>query len=449
MADYRKIISPPPETRLSTAPAATSARPLNELTATEIVAAVKSGKATCEAVTRACLDRIAARDAQVQAWQYLDPDRAIAEARARDKSDKSGTLIGVPFNVKDIIETHDMPTEYGSPIYKGFRPRADASCVALSRKAGAVLLGKAVTTEFANFHPSRTHNPLDLARTPGGSSAGSAASVADFMAALSVGSQTSGSTVRPASFCGVYGYRPTYGDLRCAGMMEAAGSLDTVGLIARSIEDIALYRDVLLGAPPVAIADRPAPRIGFCRTHLWELLEPSTQQLFEDAAKKLARAGAHVADVGLPADFTGVPDAHRLVSGFEFARNFTWEIEHHWEKISTTLRNGRLTDGLNCSYEAYLEARNLAERCRAQIGPIQENYDVLLTACATGEAPLGLATTGIAKLALIWTTVHVPAVSVPVFKGPAGMPIGAYVVGKRNRDRDMFAHARWIQRALA
>ena len=425
-------------------------KPLNELTATEIAAATSAGKTTCEAVTRACIERIEARDADVQAWQYFKPEQALEAARALDRSGRKGALLGVPFNVKDIIETHDMPTEYGSPIYKGFRARADASCVALSRKAGAVLLGKAVTTEFANFHPSRTHNPLDLARTPGGSSAGSAAAVADFMVALSVGSQTSGSTVRPASFCGVYGYRPTLGDLRCAGMMEAAASLDTVGLIARSIEDIALYRDVLLGEAPVPVADNAAaPRIGFCRTHLWSLLEPTTQRLFEDAAQTLARAGAKVTDLTLPPEFDGIPDAHRLISGFEFARNLAWEVENHWGKISTTLRNGRLTDGLTCSHETYLEARGLAERCRQQIGPLQENYDVLLTACATGEAPLGFATTGIAKLALIWTTMHVPAISVPAFKGPAGMPIGAYIVGKRNRDRELFAHARWITRALA
>ena len=421
---------------------------LNELTATEIVAAIKTGRATCEEVTRACLERIDARDPDVQAWQYINREQAIAEARARDRGDKSGALIGVPFNVKDIINTGDMPTEYGSPIYKDFRPRADASCVALSRKAGAVLLGKAVTTEFANFHPSRTKNPRDLTRTPGGSSSGSAASVADCMCALSVGSQTSGSTVRPASYCGVFGFRPSYGELRCAGMMESAGSLDTVGLIARSVEDIALYRDVLLGEPPVPIADLPPPRIGFCRTHLWPLLEPSTQKLFEDAAKALARAGAKVGDVELPSAFDGIPEAHRLISGFEFARNFAWEIENHWESITTTLRQGRISDGLNCSYETYLESRGLAERCREQIGRIQADYDVLLTACATGEAPVGFATTGIAKLALIWTTVHVPAISVPVFKGPAGMPIGAYLVGKRTRDRELFAHARWVQNVL-
>jgi len=422
---------------------------LNELTATQVVAAIGAGKTTCEAVTRACLDRIAERDRQVQAWQYINPDQAIAEAKARDRSNRRGPLIGVPFTVKDIIDTSDMPTEYGSPIYAGHQPRADASCVALSRKAGGVLLGKAVTTEFANVHPSKTHNPLDLTRTPGGSSSGSAAAVADNMVALSIGSQTSGSTVRPASFCGVFGYRPTFGDLRCAGMKEAAGSFDTLGLIARSIEDIALYRDVLLDVEPAPIAaEAPAPRVGFCRTHLWPLLEPSTQEVFEKAAQRLAGAGAAVSEVELPNDFEGIPDAHRLISGFEFSRNFAWEIEHHWERISETLRNGRLKDGLSCSYESYLESRALAERCRRLISPILEQYDVLLTACATGEAPVGFKSTGITKLALIWTTTHVPAISVPVFKGPNGMPIGAYLIGKRNRDRELFAFARWIYRKL-
>jgi len=422
---------------------------LNELTATQVVAAIGAGKTTCEAVTRACLDRIAERDRQVQAWQYINPDQAIAEAKARDRSNRRGPLIGVPFTVKDIIDTSDMPTEYGSPIYAGHQPRADAACVALSRKAGGVLLGKAVTTEFANVHPSKTHNPLDLTRTPGGSSSGSAAAVADNMVALSIGSQTSGSTVRPASFCGVFGYRPTFGDLRCAGMKEAAGSFDTLGLIARSIEDIALYRDVLLDVEPAPIAaEAPAPRVGFCRTHLWPLLEPSTQEVFEKAAQRLAGAGAAVSEVELPNDFEGIPDAHRLISGFEFSRNFAWEIEHHWERISETLRNGRLKDGLSCSYESYLESRALAERCRRLISPILEQYDVLLTACATGEAPVGFKSTGITKLALIWTTTHVPAISVPVFKGPNGMPIGAYLIGKRNRDRELFAFARWIYRKL-
>src|SRR3954463_5306505 len=223
---------------------------LNELTATEIVAAINGGKATCEAIAPACLEHIQLREPKVQAWQHLNREQTIGQAIALDKSGKRGPLIGVPFGIKDIIDTADMPTEYGSPIYKGNRPKNEAACVALGRKAGGLLMGKTVTTEFANRFPGKTRNPFDETRTPGGSSSGSAAAVGDQMVPLAIGTQTTGSTIRPASFCGVFGYRPTWGDLRCSGVREAAGSLDTLGLLARSIADIALYRDVLLGIEP-------------------------------------------------------------------------------------------------------------------------------------------------------------------------------------------------------
>ncbi len=431
-------------------PARKPTTPLNELTATEIAAAVASGKTTCEAVVRACLERIEEREPQVLAWQYLNPGQVIAQARALDKSGARGPLSGVPFAIKDIIDTCDMPTEMGSPIYQGHRPKGDAACVALSRKAGGVLMGKTVTTEFANRYPGKTRNPFDPARTPGGSSSGSAAAVADFMAPLAIGTQTTGSTIRPASFCGVFGYRPTWGDLRCVGVKEAAGSLDTLGLLARSVEDIALYRDVLLGSEPELLpADPPAPRIGFCRTHFWSRVEPGTQQLLEDAARKLERAGARVRDAELPADFAGIEEAHRRISSYEFARNFTWEIENHWEKISEVLRNGRLKEGLACTFERYREARDLAERCRQRLAAACADYDVLLTAAAAGEAPVGLDRTGDASFCLIWTTTHVPCVTLPVFRGPHGLPIGAQLIGRRNGDRALLTAARWVYRALA
>src|SRR5712691_2356385 len=199
---------------------------LNELTAGEIVAAIDAGRTTCEAVVRACLDRVAAREGEVQAWAYLDPDQALASARAFDRNGRHGPLAGVPVGVKDIIDTFDMPTEWGTPIHRGRRTRRDAACVALTRKAGGIVLGKTVTTEFANLHPGKTRNPRNVTRTPGGSSSGSAAAVADFMVPLALGTQTTGSTIRPASFCGVFGYRPTYGEHRLHGVMEASGSLD-------------------------------------------------------------------------------------------------------------------------------------------------------------------------------------------------------------------------------
>jgi Asp-tRNA(Asn)/Glu-tRNA(Gln) amidotransferase A subunit family amidase len=432
-----------------TLPARKSATPLNELTATGMADAIAAGNTTSESVVRACIQRIEAREPQVLAWQYFNADQAIAQARAHDRSGRRGALGGVPFGIKDIIDTCDMPTEMGSPIYTGHRPRADAACVALSRKAGGILMGKTVTTEFANRHPGKTRNPFDPARTPGGSSSGSAAAVADFMVPLAIGTQTTGSTIRPASYCGVFGYRPTYGDIRLVGVKEAAGSLDTVGLLARSVEDVALYRDVLLGGEPEPLpTDVPAPRIGFCRTHFWSRVEPGTQQLLEDAARRLARAGAQVKDVELSPEFEGIEDAHLRISSYEFARNFTWEIENHWEKISETLRNNRLKHGLACTFELYRNARDHAERCRLLLAPVFEQYDALLTPAAAGEAPVGLNATGDASFCLIWTTTHVPCVTLPVFKGPHGLPIGAQLIGRRNGDRRLFAAARWVYRAL-
>jgi amidase len=427
-----------------------TAKPLNEFSATEVVEAIASGQTTCEAVTRACLDRIAVREPDVQAWQYLDPELAVAQARTLDSSGRPGVLLGVPFGVKDIIDTYDMPTEYGSPIYSEHRPKSDAACVALARKAGGVLMGKTVTTEFANRHPGKTRNPLDTMRTPGGSSSGSAAAVADYMVPLAIGTQTTGSTIKPASFCGVFGYRPTHGDLRCVGVKEASGSLDTLGLFARSIEDIALFRDVLLGTKPVGIPDdRPIPRIGFCRTHLWTSVQPTTQKLLEDAAHRLTRAGAQVEDVDLPEEFERVEDAHRWISSFEFSRNFAWEIEHHWDRISDTLRNGRLRYGLSCTFERYREARECAERSRQRLDRIFDEFDVLLTTPVVGEAPVGLSSTGDSSLCSIWTTMHVPVVVVPVFKGARGLPIGAQLIARRNDDRKLFSAARWVFQQLS
>jgi len=426
-----------------------SASALNKLTATEIVAATVAGSTTCEAVARACLERIAAREPQVRAWTHLDPDRVIAQARALDRAPPRGPLHGVPFGVKDIIDTCDFPTEYGSPIYRGHRPAADAACVALSRKAGGVLMGKTVTTEFANITPGPTRNPLDLSRTPGGSSSGSGAAVADFMVPLAIGTQTTGSTTRPASFCGVFGYRPTYGDLRTAGVMEASGSLDTLGILARSIEDVALYRDVLLGVEPAALPDEmPAPRIGFYRPYFEDRLEPVTLERMEWAARRLARAGAKVEEVMLPAEFAGLEDAHRWISGFEMARNLAWELEHHRAAISEKFREGRLKDGLACSYERYCEMRRWVERCQHLLAPVMARYDVLLAPAAAGEAPVGMHPIPHPYVYMIWTTMHVPSITLPAFEGSSGMPIGAQLIARRSDDRRLFAAARWVFRVL-
>jgi amidase len=419
-------------------------KPLNELTAAEIAMAIGGGTVTCEAVVRACLDRVAAREPQVHAWAYSDPDAALAAARRFDGAgSRNGPLAGVPFGVKDIIDTFDMPTEWGTPIHKGRQPERDAACVALSRKSGGVLLGKTVTTEFANLHPGPTRNPHDLTRTPAGSSSGSAAAVADFMVPIAIGTQTTGSTIRPASFCGVFGYRPTYGEHRMHGVMEASGSLDTLGILARSVADVALYRDVLLGIPPEPMGKIERPHFALCRSHIWSQFEPITQTLVEDAAFRLARAGARVTEFTLPAEFELLNDAHRTISSFEFARTFTFEIENHWDEISDTLRGGRLHDGLTGSFVRYIEAKQLADECRRRLDALMGGIDVLLTSAAFGEAPIGTPAFAGVPLYQIWTTLHVPAVSIPVFKGAAGMPIGAQLLAKRHDDRKLFACAQW------
>jgi amidase len=426
-------------------------KPLNQLTATETVQAIAAGKTTAEADARPCLDRVAEREPRVLAWQFLDPELVIEQARVLDRRGTVGALQGVPIGFKDIIDTADMPTEYGSPIYKDHRPVADAACVALSRRAGAVVMGKTVTTEFANRFPGKTRNPFDPERTPGGSSSGSAAAVGDEMAPLGVGTQTTASTLRPASFCGCVGYRPTWGDLRMVGVKEASGSLDTLGLIARSVDDVALFRDALLGAKPEPLVDDVdwTPRIGFCRTPLWDDCETSTQSMLGRLARDLAAKGADVQDITLPSDFARIPDAHRWISSFEFSRNFTWEIENHWERISPALRNGRLKDGLSCSFEQYREARTFAQRCREMLPLAFGDCDVLLVPVASGEAPVGLNSTGNASFCAIWTTMHVPAITLPLFKGPNGLPVGAQFVARRNDDRKLMAACKWVMRHAA
>jgi Asp-tRNA(Asn)/Glu-tRNA(Gln) amidotransferase A subunit family amidase len=270
------------------------------------------------------------------------------------------------------------------------------------------------------------------------------------MVPIAIGTQTTGSTIRPASFCGVFGYRPTYGEHRMHGVMEASGSLDTLGILARSLEDIALYRDVLLGISPEPIADldRP-PRIGIWRSHVWKEIEPTTRKLVEDAADRLARAGAAVSEFELPADFAQLHDAHRSISSFEFARTFTWEIENHWDEISDTLRSGRLADGLSCSFEQYIAAKTFADACRRQLDDMWGEHDVLLTPAAFGEATVGtFAFVGV-PLYQLWTILHVPALSLPVFKGPNNLPIGAQLLAKRHDDRRLFACARWVYGKLS
>ena len=422
-----------------------------ERTASDIVAAIAARRTNAEEVAQDALARIAEREPTVQAWQYLDPDAVIARAREIDRMPAAGPLRGVPIGFKDIIDTADMPTEYGTSIHKGHRPRIDAASVALSRRAQANVFGKTVTTEFANRTPGKTCNPYDAARTPGGSSSGSGAAVGAGMVPLAVGTQTTSSTIRPAAFCGVIGYRPTYGDLRCHGVMEASGSIDTLGLFAHSIDDIALFRDVLIGQThtplqkPGRRAGSATPlaglRIALAEPDVWQLCDTSTQNGLADCAERFAEAGATVTQYRLPTAFAGLEEAHRWISSFEFARNRAWEIDHHWEEISPFLRENRLRDGMHCTFETYDAARTLAAQSRIVLDSAFDDFDCFLLPAAEGEAPLGLHSTGNIVFCTKWSLLHVPAITLPLYRGPNGLPIGVQLVAKRGNDRALFSIA--------
>jgi len=430
---------------------ASSASHPETLSATAAATAIRDGALTSEALVRACLERIAAREPTVHAWTHCDPEQALAQARALDRAPSAGPLHGVPIGVKDIIDTFDMPTRHGSPIYQDNRPDADAACVALCRAAGMVILGKTVTTEFANRHPGPTTNPHNPAHTPGGSSSGSAAGVADFMVPLAFGTQTAGSVIRPAAFCGVIGYKPTFGEVSRVGVKLQSGTLDSVGMMARALDDLPLMRSVLLGIAPTPIPAAPrAPRIGFCRSISWPAIAPDYQALLERVASNLSARGATVSDAALPAAFDQILPAHRRVMTFEAARNYAYEKTRHRDRLSSVLRDTVLAEGDRCSLEDYVAAILLGERLRDHLnGLLADRFDVLLTASATGEPPAGIDATGDAQCNAVWSLAGTPCITLPAGTGRNGLPLGVQLVGARFADARLFETARWIEARLA
>ncbi len=416
------------------------------LTASAAAARLDAGGLTAETLVRDCLDRAAAR-AAVKAWVWLDPDLALAQARDVDHAGRPGVLKGVPVGVKDVIDTYDMPTQHGSPIYQGNRPFADAACVALTRAAGGVVLGKTVTTEFANRHPRETVHPHNPAHTPGGSSSGSAAAVADFQVPVGLGTQTGGSTIRPAAFCGVIGYKPSFGEFSRVGIKMQCHNLDTLGIICRSLDDLSLMRAVLQVQPrrPVDRSSN-APVIGFCRTPAWDGASPDTQALLERTASRLAAAGAIVKDVA-PAP-AGILEHQHRVFAFEAARNYAHEYEAHGDKLSPALRDGLLTPGRALPLSAYVEAIEAAEAFRSRLDDVFAEFDVLLAPSAVGEAPEGLGSTGDARFNAIWTLAWAPCVTLPAGTGRQGLPLGVQLIGARFRDETMLDAAAWVEARL-
>ena len=423
---------------------------LCRLSASEAVERINQGKATSEDLVRACLERIEEREPDVQAWVHTDAEYSLAQARERDRATDRGAVHGLPFAVKDIMDTADMPTGYGSPIWEGFRPRGDAACVALTRGAGGVLLGKTVTTEFASRHPGKTRNPHDPAHTPGGSSSGSAAAVADFMAFMAFGTQTLGSVIRPASFCGCVGYKPSYGEISTTGVKENTASFDTVGLFGRAVEDLPLFRAAVTGEPvrPLEPVSIKGLRVGLCRTLLWDKAQDHTKTLVEGAAAQLAKAGAAVSDLDLGGPFADFEPMGRMVSDYEISRALSWERNHHFDLLSE-FQQGKMKDWPVVSYQEYRNAERVLSECRAYLEEASKEFDVLLTPSSTGEAPEGLDNTGDTSFNILATWTYAPCVTLPVFKGPSGLPVGLQLVGHRCRDHRLFEISHAVFSALS
>ncbi|MGH3665727.1 MAG: amidase [Egibacteraceae bacterium] len=387
------------------------------------------------------LARIAERDPVVHAWAHLDPDLARGQADALDRDGPRGPLHGLPVGVKDIIDTAHLPTELGSPLHAGRRPAADAAVVTALRQAGALVLGKTVTTEFALYHPGATTNPHDARRTPGGSSSGSAAAAADGMAPLTLGTQTAGSIIRPASFCGVWGFKPTHGLLDTAGVLRVSATLDTLGLFSERLDVLVATFGALTGAAAAAVP--PArPRIGFARTPQWSKAEPTTRTSLEQLAGGLADAGAEVVDVDLP-ELDGLVAAQQLIMAVEAAHNLGGQVDAGGDQVSAPTRE-LVAEGQAARATAYAAALEVAEASRDRMAGRFRDLDALLSPSAIGEAPVGLDSTGDPLFCRAWTLLGTPCLAVPGLRGPAGLPLGFQLIGPRGGDAALLALGAWF-----
>ncbi len=433
---------------------------LNMMNAVFASAAIRAGKITSEELVRACLDRIEEAEPTVKAWTYLDPEDAMRQARSLDLMQKEGRHIGplhgIPVGIKDIFETADMPTENGTVLHKGRLPTQDATAVALLRQSGAVIMGKTVTTELAVYAPGKTTNPHDPKRTPGGSSSGSAAAVASFMVPVSIGSQTNGSVIRPASYCGVYGYKPSRGMISRHGVLKQSSVLDHVGVFARTVEDIALIALQMMGYDSRDPAMHPQstpdliraaaevvpirPRLAFVKSPVWDNADADSKDAF---SKLAAHLNHQVTPVELPPVFEHAVGWHRAIMEADLAKSFDAEYRNGKDRLSPVLcemieRGQRV---LAVEYNRALEGISVLNR---EIGDLFYGYDAILTPATTGEAPIGLDSTGSPIFCTLWTLCGVPALSLPLLQGKSGMPIGVQLVAPLGDDHRLLRTARWL-----
>lgn len=422
--------------------------PLHQLDAWQAATQLARRELKAVDLVRACLERVAERDAQVRAFAHLDADGAMAQARALDAGPVRGPLHGLPLGVKDLFDTAALPTTYGSAVYAGHHPAADAASVALCLEAGAVLLGKTVSTEFAYFTPGPTRNPHQLDHTPGGSSSGSAAAVADGMLPLALGTQTAGSIIRPAAYCGVVGYKPSHGRVTGAGVKSLSQTLDVVGGFGRSVRDAALLGAVLTGDARLNDWQEPsAPRIGLFPSPAWPQVDADTQAAWAQAVRVLSALATGCRDVQHPAGFGDLIQLQKDVMFFEMARALSHERVQHREHLSPQL-NELLDAGMRIDGAAHAANLTRTETWRQRIDALFDTHDVLLTPSATGTAPQGIDATGDPLFCRSWSLLGLPSVHLPFARGAQGLPVGLQLVGRHGQDHQLLAAAHWVHQRL-
>ena len=438
---------------------------LSALSLTEAAADIREGRITSRELVTACLERVEQVDGDIQAWTFLDRDHALRQAEAADgqrmQGQQIGPLHGVPLGIKDIFDTGDYGTELGSPLWAGRTPRHDAVAVARLRAAGAVILGKTVTTEYAYFSPGKTRNPHDPERTPGGSSSGSAAAVAAFMVPGAIGSQTNGSVIRPAAYCGVVGFKPSHGIIPRSGALLLSRTLDTVGVFARTVEDAALLAEVMAGydvedpdtrpmavpryAATAASAPPLPPRFAFVRTPVWDQAESVTQEAFAELIEVM---GESAAEVDLDGSLARVIDFHRIIMEAEMAHNLHRDYEQGGEQLSAVLRQ-LIERGRRHSAVEHQRAIAAIDTIRQAIDSVFDEYDAIITPAATGPAPQGRHATGNPIFCTIWTYLGLPAVTLPLLSSGEGLPMGVQLVARRDNDARLLRTASWLVNNLA
>ena len=414
-----------------------------ELTATDAIKLIGNNNLSRYEWVQSCFERIHEKEDFVKAWVYLDEDKALEKAKQLDnENDKS--QLGIPFGIKDIIDASNTPTGFGTSFYKNNIPMRDAASVAVTKQSGCIFIGKTVSTELGHRAPGLTTNPHNKDFTPGGSSSGSAAAVASMMAPVCFGTQTTGSVIRPAAYCGVIGYKPSYGDFDKSGILPNSPSIDTLGLMSRSVEDIALFRSILLEEELVSIkkVDLSKIKIGFLRTPHWDKTDNSTKEAFEHFINLLRSDKFNVIDLEIDKLISKSDALHLDISGYEFKRSISHERFNYYKQLSDQLRNGRLNDGYQVSNKNYQLALKDLSILKNQIDAVFDETDLIITPSAPGEALKGLEYTGSPIFNTTWSLNGNPCITLPLFKGKQELPIGCQLVARFGEDDQLLNYAK-------